>query len=254
MIKPAIVIVEAFPEVRHKLKTDLEQKYSDHFRIIETASGEQALNQLKQMSLHNEPVALLLADEQMSEMNGSEILKEVRDLYPKAKRILLTTYTDTHAAIQAINTALIDYYLMKPWDPPEERLYPVLDDLLAEWLVSYPPHFAELRVIGHRWSPRLHEIVDFLTRNQVPYRSEERRVGKECRSRWSPYHSKKKIQGVQAQDDDAIVVDNFTKSYGSNRFVDHLTFTVHQRDGFALLGPNGSVTTTTIETLAGDMT
>ena len=114
MIKPAIVIVDAFPEVRHKLKTDLEQKYSDHFRIIEAASGEQTLNQLKQMSLHNEPVALLLADEQMSEMNGSEFLKEARGLYPTAKRILLITYTDTHAAIQAINTALIDYYLMKP--------------------------------------------------------------------------------------------------------------------------------------------
>ena len=169
MEKPAIVIVDDIPQVRQKLENDLEQKYSDRFRIIAVDAGQQALNQLKQMSLRNEPVALLLVDEQMPEMNGSEFLKEARDLYPKAKRILLTTYADTHAAIQAINTSLIDYYLMKPWDPPEERLYPVLDDLLADWLVSYPPSLVELRVIGHRWSPRLHEIVDFLARNQVPY-------------------------------------------------------------------------------------
>jgi thioredoxin reductase (NADPH) len=169
MIKPAIVIVDDFPQVLHKLENDLEQKYSDHFRIIGANSGQQALDQLKQMNLHNEPVALLLVNEQMPEMGGSEFLKEARDLYPQAKRILLTTYADTHAAIQAINSALIDCYLMKPWDPPEERLYPVLDDLLADWLASYHPPFPALRVIDHRWSPRLHEIMDFLARNQVPY-------------------------------------------------------------------------------------
>ncbi len=133
MIKHAIVIVEDSLQVLRKLENDLEQKYSDRFRIIEADSGQQAFNQLKQMSLHNEPVALLLVDEQMPEMNGSKFLKEAQELYPQAKRILLTTYADTHAAIQAINTALIDYYLMKPWDPPEERLYPALDDLLAGW-------------------------------------------------------------------------------------------------------------------------
>ncbi len=169
MTKPAIVIVADFPEVLDKLKNDLEYKYNGRFRIIVADSGQQALKQLKQMRLHNEPVALLLADEQMSEMNGSKLLKEARDLYPKAKRILLITYTDTRAAIQAINTARIDYYLMKPWDPPEERLYPVLNDLLTDWLALYHPPFAELRVIGHRWSPRLHEIRDFLSRNQLPY-------------------------------------------------------------------------------------
>src|SRR5438067_1225786 len=142
MIKPAIVLVDAFPQELHKLENDLEPKYSDRFRIIKAASGQQALDQLKQMSLHNEPVALLLADEKMAEMNGSEFLQEARDLYPQAKRILLTTYKDAHAAIQAINSGLIDYYLMAPWDPPEERLYPVLDDLLADWLASYDPSLA----------------------------------------------------------------------------------------------------------------
>ena len=168
MIKPAIVIVDDIPQVLHQLESDLEKKYSGHFRIIEADSGQQALNQLKQMSLHNEPVALLLVNEQMPVMSGSVLLKEACELYPKAKRILLITYADTRAAIQQINSGQIDYYLMKPWEPPEERLYPALDDLLAEWLVS-PPLFAELRVIDDRWSPRRHEIGDFLARNQVPY-------------------------------------------------------------------------------------
>ena len=136
MIKPAIVLVDDIPQDRRKLENDLEKKYSDNFRIIEADSGQQAFNRLKQMSLHNEPVALLLVDEQMPEMNGSEFLKAAQDLYPKAKRVLLITYLDTHAAIQAINSGEIDYYLMKPWDPPDQRLYPALDDLLAEWLVT----------------------------------------------------------------------------------------------------------------------
>jgi thioredoxin reductase (NADPH) len=169
MIKPAIVIVGDFSQNLLKLENDLEQKYSDHFRIIEADSGQHALNHLKQMNLHNEPVALLLVDEQMPEMNGSELLKEARALYPQAKRILLITYADTHAAIQAINSGRTDYYLMKPGDPPEQCLYPALDDLLAEWLISPHPAYEALRVIDHRWSPRRHEIGDFLARNQVPY-------------------------------------------------------------------------------------
>jgi thioredoxin reductase (NADPH) len=114
MIQPAIVIVDAFPQVLQKLENDLGKKYSDHFRIIKADSGQQAQHQLRQMSLHNEPVALLLIDEQMPEMNGSEFLQEARDLYPTAKRILLITYMDTRAAVQAINSGRIDYYLMKP--------------------------------------------------------------------------------------------------------------------------------------------
>jgi thioredoxin reductase (NADPH) len=169
MVKPAIIIVDDIPQVLQKLKNDLEKKYGDRFRLIEAESGQHALDQLKMMSLQSEPVALLLIDAQMPEMNGSEFLKEARALYPEAKRVLLTTYGDTHAAIQAINTGLIDYYVMKPWEPPEERLYPPLDDLLAGWLISHDSQFAALRMIDHRWSPRRHEIGDFLARNQVPY-------------------------------------------------------------------------------------
>src|SRR5258708_24148539 len=168
MTRPAIVIVAAFPQDGNKLKEGLEKHDGGRFGIMEGDAGRQGLNQLKQMSLHNEPVALLLADEQMPEMNGSELLKAARDLYPAAKRVLLITYADTHAAIQAINTACIDYYLMKPWDPPEERLYPPLDDVLEDWLASYQPPLPTVRVIDHRWSPRRHEIGDFLARNQVP--------------------------------------------------------------------------------------
>lgn len=169
MVKPAIVIVDDYPQVLNWLESDLEKKYSERFRVVQAESGQQALKQLKEMKLHNEPVALLLADEQMPGMSGTELLKQARSLYPKAKRVLMTTYADTHAAIQAINTAHIDYYLMKPWNPPEERLYPVLNDLLADWVAQYRPPFAGLRVIGHRWSPKIHEIKDFLARNLIPY-------------------------------------------------------------------------------------
>ena len=139
MIQPAIVIADDSPQILQQLKHDLEQNYHDHFRIIETNSGQRALDQLKQMSLNSEPVALVLIDEQMPEMSGSAFLKEAHDLHPQAKRILLITYAETHAALQAIKTGCIDYSLMKPWNPPEERLYPVLDDVLADWQNSYHP-------------------------------------------------------------------------------------------------------------------
>lgn|SRR5579883_1634038 len=169
MTKPAIVILEHFSEDLHMLKNDLEQRYNDRFLIIESNVSEQALDQLQKMNLRNDLVALLLVDEQMPEMSGSAFLKEAQALYPKAKRILFITYEETQTAIQAINTGLIDYYLIKPWDPPEVHLYPILDDLLRDWLAldHQPP--AQLRVIGRLWSAQTHEIEDFLARNQVPY-------------------------------------------------------------------------------------
>ena len=169
MAKPAIVIIDDSPAVLSQLKNDLDERYSEHFHIVGVAPGQQALTLLKKMRLHNEPVALLLADEKMNEMSGSELLKDGWELYPNARRVLLITYADTHAAIQAINNGRIDYYLIKPWDPPEERLYPAMDDLLADWQISYKPSLDALRVIDHRWSPMFHEIGRFLARNQVPY-------------------------------------------------------------------------------------
>jgi thioredoxin reductase (NADPH) len=134
-------------------------------------SGASALNALKQLKLRNEPVALFLVDQRMPQMTGVEFLEKAIPLFPEAKRALLTAYADTDAAIQAINSAKIDYYLMKPWDPPEERLFPILTDLLDDWTASYVPPFEGIRVIGHRWSPKLHDIKDFLARNLMPYQA-----------------------------------------------------------------------------------
>src|SRR6202789_3200487 len=134
------------------------------------ASGQAALDTLTQIKAKEEPVALIVSDQRMPGMTGVEFLERARIIYPDARRVLLTAYADTEAAIQAINTARIHYYLTKPWDPPEEKLYPVLSDLLDDWKAGYRPRFEGLRVIGHRWSPRGHQMRSFLTSNHVPYR------------------------------------------------------------------------------------
>ncbi|MDP9369893.1 MAG: FAD-dependent oxidoreductase, partial [Chloroflexota bacterium] len=133
-------------------------------------SGATALEATEQLKLRNEPVALFLADQRMPRMSGVEFLEQGIALFPQAKKVLLTAYADTDAAIRAINSVRIDHYLLKPWDPPEQHLYPVLDDLLADWDAGFHPPFGGLRVIGHRWSPKSHGVKDFLARNQVPYR------------------------------------------------------------------------------------
>jgi thioredoxin reductase (NADPH) len=169
MGKPIIVTVDDDAEVLQAIAHDIRQAYGDRFRIVRVDSGPRALDVLRQVKLANEDVALILADQRMPEMTGVELLDQTRPLFPGAKRALLTAYADTDAAIKAINDVRLDYYLMKPWDPPEERLYPVVDDLLEDWLAGYRPAFAGIRVVGHRWSPESHEARDFLARNQVPY-------------------------------------------------------------------------------------
>ena len=136
---------------------------------MRAASGAAALETLQQLKLRNDPVALLLADQRMPEMSGVEFLEQAMEIYPDAKRALLTAYADTSAAISAINTVRVDYYMLKPWDPPEEKLYPVIDELLGDWQAGYRPTFEGIRVIGHRWSAASHEVKDFLARNGVPY-------------------------------------------------------------------------------------
>ncbi|MUG91653.1 response regulator [Scytonema sp. UIC 10036] len=167
--KPVIMTVDDDPEVLQAVARDLRQEYGDRFRIIRAESGASALDALEQLKLRNQPVALFLADQRMPQMSGVEFLEQAMSLFPDAKRALLTAYADTDAAIRAINTTKIDYYLMKPWDPPEERLYPVLDDLLDYWLADFRPPFEGIRVIGNRWSPHSHQLKDFLARNQLPY-------------------------------------------------------------------------------------
>lgn len=169
MSKPVLLAVDDDNEVLRAVDRDLKQKYASEYRVLRAESGQVALDTLKQLKLRNETVALMLVDQRMPQMTGVAFMKEALDLYPKSKRVLLTAYADTEAAIQAINGAKIDYYLTKPWTPPHESLYPVLDDLLEDWHSDYRPPFEGVRVIGHRWSPESHAIKDFMARNRVPY-------------------------------------------------------------------------------------
>ncbi|HUD45767.1 MAG TPA: FAD-dependent oxidoreductase [Candidatus Baltobacteraceae bacterium] len=169
MAKPAILTVDDDPDVLRAVERDLRRQYGDRYRVISADSGSSALDTIKQLKLRNDPVALFLVDQRMPQMSGVEFLEGAIELYPEAKRALLTAYADTDAAIRAINSVQIDHYLMKPWDPPEERLYGVVDDLLDDWQASYHPLFDGVRVIGHRWSPRASELRDFLGRNFVPH-------------------------------------------------------------------------------------
>lgn len=169
MAKPVLLAVDDDPEVLRAIERDLRRNYGGDYRVLRASSGAAALESLKQLKLRNEEVALLLTDQRMPQMSGVEFLEQAMTIYPTAKRALLTAYADTDAAIRAINTAHIDYYLMKPWDPPAEQLYPVLDDLLDDWRASYRPPFEGVRIVGHRWSPQTHQTKDFLARNHVPY-------------------------------------------------------------------------------------
>ncbi|HEX9115079.1 MAG TPA: FAD-dependent oxidoreductase [Anaerolineae bacterium] len=169
MIKPILLAVDDDRTVLGAVERDLRRRYGKDFRVVSADSGAAGLKALQQLKLKNEAVALLLVDQRMPQLTGVEFLVQAVQIYPDAKRVLLTAYADTDAAIRAINEVRLDHYLMKPWDPPEERLYPVLQDLLDDWLASFRPPFEGIRVIGQRWSRLAHEIKDFLARNQVPY-------------------------------------------------------------------------------------
>src|SRR5690242_5731660 len=168
--RTAILTVDDDPGVSRAIARDLRRRYGDRYRIVRAESGQAALEALREMKLRGELVAVLLADYRMPQMNGIEFLELAMDVYPGARRALLTAYADTGAAIDAINVVDLDYYMLKPWDPPEEKLYPVLDDLLAAWLSSDHRPVPETKVVGHRWSARSSEVREFLARNQVPYR------------------------------------------------------------------------------------
>ncbi|MCL9793690.1 NAD(P)/FAD-dependent oxidoreductase [Frankia sp. AgKG'84/4] len=165
-----MLTVDDDASVSRAVARDLRRQYGERYRIVRAESGPQALDALREMKLRGDRVAVLLADFRMPEMNGIEFLEQAMDLYPAARRVLLTAYADTTAAIDAINLVDLDHYLLKPWDPPQEKLYPVVDALLDSWLATDQTPAAETRVVGHRWSARSHEVRDFLARNQVPYR------------------------------------------------------------------------------------
>src|SRR5262252_5038321 len=169
MPKPILLSVDDDSDVLRAIERDLRSQYGADYRVIGSDSPEGALDLLRQLKVRNDSVALLLADQRMPRMNGVEFLQQGMRIFPEAKRALLTAYADTSAAISAINQANINYFFMKPWDPPADHLYPQLDDLLDDWRAAYRPTFEGIRVLGTRWSPRCYELRDFLARNHVPY-------------------------------------------------------------------------------------
>ena len=169
MSKPTLLAIDDDSSVLEAIVQDLRRHFGDRYRIVRASSGPMALDVCRQLKERGETVALLLSDQRMPGMTGVELLQQAMKTFPDAKRVLLTAYADTEAAIRAINAAKIHYYLNKPWDPPEEKLYPVLDDLLEEWKQGYRPPFEGMRVIGTRWSSADYELRDFLSRNRIPY-------------------------------------------------------------------------------------
>jgi len=168
--RPAILTVDDDPGVSRAVARDLRRKYGEAYRIVRAESGQQALDAVQEMKKRGDEVAVLLADYRMPQMSGIEFLEQAMDSYPTARRVLLTAYADTEAAIDAINVVDLDYYLLKPWDPPEEKLYPVLDDQLSAWKATDHRAVLETKVVGHRWSARTSDVREFLARNGVPYR------------------------------------------------------------------------------------
>src|SRR5215203_2329626 len=170
MSKPTIMTVDDDPQVLAAITRDLLNQYGADYRIVRASSGREALDVLTKLTLRDELLALIAADQRMPEMTGIEMLQQAQAHAPGAKMLLLTAYADTDVAIRAINDIGLDYYLLKPWDPPEERLYPIIDGLLDDWEHANPEHATDVRVVGHRWSQQSHEIKTFLARNHVPYR------------------------------------------------------------------------------------
>ncbi|HEY2378331.1 MAG TPA: FAD-dependent oxidoreductase [Gemmatimonadaceae bacterium] len=169
-MRPVLLAVDDDPEVLRAVDRDLRRRYADRYRVVRAESGAFAIDALRKFEERGDPIALVVADQRMPEMSGVELLEQTTRLVPDAKRVLLTAYADTDAAIDAINKARIHNYLMKPWDPPEQQLYPYLDELLDDWQSGYHAPFEGIRVVGHRWSPKSHEVRDFLGRNLVPFK------------------------------------------------------------------------------------
>ena len=169
MTKPTLLTVDDDPNVLKAIERDLRARYGEKYRVLRANSGDAGLELLRELKTRNDAVALLLADQRMPHMDGIGFLNEARKVYPDAKRALLTAYADTSAAINAINEVSVHYFFLKPWDPPSQHLYPVIDDLLEDWTASYRPPHQGIRVLGTRWSSKAYEVRDFLARNHVPY-------------------------------------------------------------------------------------
>lgn len=170
MAKPIVMAVDDEPHVLNAIARDLQAQYQKDYRVVKASSGTEALETVQELKKRDTPVALFLVDQRMPTMSGVEFLAEAIKFYPESKRVLLTAYADTDAAIASINAIDLDYYLMKPWDPPEELLFPVLDDLLSDWLANVPVPYDGIRLAGTLWSPSSHNVKEFLARSQIPYK------------------------------------------------------------------------------------
>src|SRR5215831_1878564 len=170
MSEPVILVVDDDPQVLAAIRRDLRSRYRSNYRVLAAGSGETALETLKELKSRGDALAMVISDQRMPNMLGVDLLAKCRDIYPIGRRVLLTAYSDIKAAIQGINEAHLDHYLEKPWDPPEDHLFPAVDDLLDAWQAEYRPELTGLRLIGHQFSPRSHEVKDFLASNLIPYR------------------------------------------------------------------------------------
>ena len=170
MNKPVLLVVDDDPQVLAAVRRDLRGRYRESYVVVSAASGEEALTTIRELKARGDSLAMVISDQRMPGLQGTDVLAQSRDIYPLARRVMLTAYSDIDAAIKAINLAHLDHYLSKPWTPPEECLYPVVDDLLKEWQDEYLPETKGLRLVGHQWSPRSHEIKSFLAGNLIPYR------------------------------------------------------------------------------------
>lgn len=181
MRKTTVLAVDDDPLVLASVARDLRARYAENHRILRTTSGAEALTTLNEVKARGDTVALLIADQRMPAMSGTEFLARAKEIFPEAKTVLLTAYADTSAAISAINEVQLDHYLLKPWDPPEEHLYPIVDELIDEWTASHPAPYDGVRVLATRWSPTAHVVKDFLARNRIPYRFSDIEQDKEAR-------------------------------------------------------------------------
>jgi len=166
---PFIIIVDDDVHVLRAIQRDIRNEYREDYRIAATESANEALDVIKELKLKNESVALFISDQRMPEMEGIVFLEKAKEIFPEAKQVLLTAYSDIEAAIKAINNVKLDYYLLKPWNPPEEKLYPIINDLLEDWQAFYKPDHEGIRIIGFQWSPKSHKLKEFLSGNLVPY-------------------------------------------------------------------------------------
>ena len=167
---PFIIIIDDDIQVLRAIQRDVRNKFREEYKVIATDSAVEALESVKELKIKNEEVALFISDQRMPEMEGTVFVEKAKEFFPNAKKVLLTAYSDIDAAIKAINTLRLDYYLLKPWNPPEEKLYPVLTDLLGDWQNNFIPEFEGIKIIGYQWSPLSHRIKDFLTGNLIPYK------------------------------------------------------------------------------------